>query len=222
MSSKYFFIFSILYICNSIKLEDSKEYPLIDIVESSKDLSVYKAKNAKLIIEKVKNGGSRGEDEIVMYNSDNYSKTNAYGYEAQIKESFEVTELDTNVKMLENGYILSGHSDGAKTIKENIKKEDYIIYINETKKAYVFSSRTDYRYAYHISKINYYLKFLYEKMIYDYLQEELYDKIYDLNKNYQSSLDEDKDKLKDIYSEIKELYDKYYKPEENIDVFYLC
>ena len=65
-SSKYFLILSLLYICNNIILEDSKEYPSIDIVESSKDLSVYKTKNAKLIITKVKNGGSRGEDEIVM------------------------------------------------------------------------------------------------------------------------------------------------------------
>lgn len=217
-SSKYFLILSLLYICNNIILKDSEEYPSIDIVESSKDLSVYKTKNAKLKITKVKNGGSRGEDEIVMYDSDNYSKTNEYGYEAQIKESFEVTQLDTNVKMLENGYILSGHSKGAKTIKENIEKEDYIIYINETKTAYVFSSRTDYRYAYHISKINYYLKFLNEKMTYDYLQEELYDKIYDLNKKYQTALDEDKGKLADIYSELKELYDKYYKPNEKIDV----
>ena len=54
MASKYFFIFSLLYICNSIKLEDSKEYPPIDIVESSKDLSVYKTKNAKLIMKKTK------------------------------------------------------------------------------------------------------------------------------------------------------------------------
>ena len=99
-ASKYFLILSLLYIFNNINLEDSQEYPSIDIFESSKDLSVYKTKNAKLIIKKVKNGGSRGEDEIVMYNSDNYSKTNEYGYEAQIKESFEVTELDTNVKML--------------------------------------------------------------------------------------------------------------------------
>ena len=55
-------------------------------------------------------------------------------------------------------------------------------------------------------------------MIYDYLQEELYDKMYDLNNKNQSALDEDKDKLIDIYSEIKELYDKYYKPEEKINV----
>ena len=217
-TSKYFLLLSILYICNSIILKDSEDYPPIDIVESSKDLSVYKTKNAKLVIKDVKNGGSRGEDEIVMYNSENYSKTNAYGHEAQIKESFEVTKLDTNVEMLENGYILSGHSKGAKTIKNNIEKEDYIIYISETKSAYVFSSRTDYRYAYHIFKINYYLKFLNEKMTYDYLQEELYDKIYELNKNYQTALDEDKGQLADIYSELKELYDKYNKPDEKIDV----
>ena len=49
-SSKYFLILSLLYICNSVILEDSKEYPSIDIVESTKDLSVYKTKNAKLII----------------------------------------------------------------------------------------------------------------------------------------------------------------------------
>ena len=85
-SSKYFLFLSLLYICSIVKLNAAEDYPLIDLVESNKDLSVYKTKNAKLIISEVKDGGSRGENEIVMYDSDNYSKTNAYGYEAQIKK----------------------------------------------------------------------------------------------------------------------------------------
>ena len=120
--------------------------------------------------------------------------------------------------MLERGYILSGHSKGGKLIENNVEIENYIIYIKETNTAYIFESRTDYRYAFHIFKINYYLKFLNEMMIYNYLYEELYDKIYNLNKNYKIALDEDKGKLSGIYSELKALYDEYNKPDEKINV----
>ena len=55
-------------------------------------------------------------------------------------------------------------------------------------------------------------------MIYNYLYEELYDKIYNLNKNYKIALEEDKGKLSGIYSELKSLYDEYNKPDEKINV----
>lgn len=218
VSPKIIVFLSFLFYNSFSLLTDSEKYPAIDIVESSKDLSVYKLKNAKLVISDVKDGGSRGENEIVMYDSDNYSKTNKYGYEVQIKESFEVTLLDTNVEMIDKGYILSGHSKGAKTIKENIVKEDYIVYIRETKTVYVFESRTDYRYAFHIFKINNQLKALNEKMINDNLYEELYDKIKTINNNYKTALEENKRKLADIYDEIKELYSKYIDPKDKVDL----
>ena len=91
-------------------------YQPIDLVQSDKDLSLFKLENVKCVLTDIKNGGSRGANQIVMYNSDNYYPTNEWGYEAQINENFEVVSMATNVKLLENGYIISGHSNGAKKI----------------------------------------------------------------------------------------------------------
>ena len=121
--------------------EEPEDYPPIDIIQSDKDLSLFNIKNAKLILTKVKNGGSRGSNEIVMYDKDSYSKTNEWGYEAQINENFEVVAFDTNVKLLENGYILSGHSEGGRTIKEKLSVGEYAIFIKEINTVYIFESK---------------------------------------------------------------------------------
>jgi len=169
-SKQIFLIISLLfYFCNT-KLQinnifkNSAKYPSINIVQSNNDLSIFNLQNTKSIFKEVKNGGNRGENEIVMYDSENYSPTNVYGYEAQINENFEVVSLNTNVEMLDNGYIISGHSLGNTKIKENIKIGDYVIFIKEINTAYIFEGKQEYKYAYYTFKINSYLQSLNEKM----------------------------------------------------------
>ena len=117
-------LISLLFLTNFsffLMMRAPKEYIPINIIQSDKDLSLFKLKNAKMVLKDVKNGGSRGQNEIVMYDPDTFSQTNEWGYEAQINENFEVISLDRNVKMIENGFILSGHSEGGNEIKNNIK-----------------------------------------------------------------------------------------------------
>ena len=218
MKSKEFIIFILLLnFYNSKIMRDSEKYPSIDFVQSNNDLSLFNIENAKLIITDVRNGGSRGSNQIIMYDSDNYSPTNEWGYEAQINENFEVISLNTNVKLLENGYIISGHSNGARKIKENINIGDFVIYIKEINTAYIFESKKDYKYAYYIFKINNDLMLLNEKMINDNLYEELYSKLSEINNQFKNAIENINDNIINIYSKIKELYNKYLNHKEKMD-----
>ena len=219
---KYTIFLSLLLISffsnsNQLKQEEPEDYPPIDIIQSDKDLSLFNTENAKLILTKVKNGGSRGANEIVMYDKDSYSKTNEWGYEAQINENFEVVAFDTNVKMLENGYILSGHSEGGRTIKEKISVGEYAIFIKEINTVYIFESKKEYKYAYYIFKINNYLKNLNEKMIKENLYEKIYDELNDINTEYKKALENIDENIIKIYTTIKELYKKTFENKEKID-----
>ena len=195
-----------------------KEYIPINIIQSDKDLSLFKLKNAKMVLKDVKNGGSRGQNEIVMYDPDTFSQTNEWGYEAQINENFEVISLDRNVKMIENGFILSGHSEGGNEIKNNIKVGDFVICIKEMNTVYIFEQKNEYKYAYYIFKINNYLKFLNEKMIKENLYEEIYSKLLEFNNAYETALEKINENIIDIYSEIKEFYNEKFNKKEKIDL----
>ena len=201
-----------------ISMKKTKTYPPIQLVKSNNDLSLFNVENAKLVLTGVKHGGSRGENQIVMYDSDNYYSTNEYGYEAQINENFEVISLNTNVKLLENGYIISGHSAGAKKIKENIKIGDYIIFIKEINTVYIFESKDEYKYAYYNFKINNILILLNEKMINEDLYEELYDKLVEINKQYNTVIEDNNENYFELYTQITELYNKYINTNEKIDL----
>ena len=201
-----------------ISLMKEEDYPPIDLIQSDKDLSLFNLKNTKLVFKNVKNGGYRYENEIVMYDSDTYSPTNEWGYEAQINENFEVISLDTNVKLLENGYIISGHSEGARKIKANIKKGDYVIFIKEVNTAYIFDSKDEYKYAYYIFKINNYLQILNNKMVQENLYEELYKKLLEINTEYKNDIENNNENIINIYMEINELYNKYMNKREKIDL----
>ena len=218
---KYHFLISIFLLINfsfSLGMKVPKEYIPINITESDKDLSLFELKNAKIVLKDVKNGGSRGENEIVMYDTDTFSQTNEWGYEAQINENFEVISLDRNVKMLDNGFILSGHSEGGNKIKSNIKVGDFVICIKEMNTVYIFESKKEYKYAYFIFKINNYLQFLNEKMIKENLYEEIYSKLLKINVAYETALENINDNIIDIYSEIKELYNEIVYKKEIIDL----
>ena len=122
-SKEIFLIISVLFYFSNTKsiinnlVKSSDKYPPINIIQSNNDLSLFNLQNTKAIFNDVKNGGSRGENQIVVYDSDNYSPTNEWGYEAQINENFEVISLNTNVEMLENGYIIFGHMLGNTKIR---------------------------------------------------------------------------------------------------------
>jgi len=199
MEYKFFQLIIIIISLDYISLMIKENYPPMNLIYSNQDLSLFNFNNKKIVLEDVKNGGSRRTNEIVMYSSDNYSPTNEWGYEAQIKENFEVVSLNTNVKMIENGYIISGHLEGARKIKENIKIGDYVIYIRETNKVYIFDSKEEYKYVYYIFKINNYLKILNKKMIQDKLYREIYNKLYYINMIYKEALEKDKSKIINIY-----------------------
>ena len=136
---------------------ENENYPNFEIVKSENDLSVFNLENAKTVIQGVRNGNYRGENEIIMYDKNNYVQTNQYGYEFQINENFEVISEGINVQLLPNGYILSGHTEGAKTIREKVKIGNFLIFIRETNSIYVFENKKEYKYAFYLFKINSYL-----------------------------------------------------------------
>jgi uncharacterized lipoprotein YddW (UPF0748 family) len=201
-----------------ILMKNSEKYAPIELIQSKNDLSLFNIENAKLVLTEVKHGGYRGENQIVMYDSDNYYSTNEYGYEAQINENFEVISLNINVKLLENGYIISGHSLGARKIKENIKIGDYVIFIKESNTAYIFESKDIYKNAYYHFKINNDLLLLNNKMINEDLYEALYDELVEINKEYKKAIEGNNENIIDIYTQTKELCNKYINHKEKIDL----
>ena len=234
-ATKIVLIISILYFCFGLKIKNKnqlkekefsfrniqedkiKNYTSFEITKSDKDLSLFNLDNAKEIIQGVRHGGYRGENEIIMYDNNNYVQTNEYGYEFQIDENYEVINKGTNVKLLEKGYILSGHTEGEKTIKKKVNINDFVIYISEANITYVFEFKKEYRYAFYIFKINKYLSSLYEKMMKDILFEELYDKLYSINEDYKISIKNYDNTIIDVYKKIEKLYNEYFKKEEITD-----
>ena len=160
--------------------------------------------NAKEIIQGVRHGGYRGENEIIMYNKNNYVQTNQYGYEFQINENYEVLSEGTNVQLLTNGYILSGHTEGERTIKEKVKISNFVFFIRETNTVYVFEYKKEYKYAFY-------------KMIEEKLYKELYDKLFSFNNGYKNALDKYDDTIIDLYKKIDVLYNEYFNKKEVID-----
>ena len=238
MKNIYFvFIFLLLfYIClgltnningNNLKKEKNKlrlleeeeedNYPLFELTKSDKDLSLFDLDNAKEIIQGVRHGGYRGENEIIMYDKNNYVQTNQYGYEFQINENYEVISEGTNVQLLTNGYILSGHTEGERTIKEKVKIGNFVFFIRETNTVYVFEYKKEYKYAFYIFQINNYLTNLYNKMIEEKLYEDLYDKLFSFNNGYKNALDKYDDTIIDLYKKIEVLYNEYCNKKEVID-----
>ena len=199
-------------------LKDEDKYPPFELVQSDKDLSVFDLENAKAIIQGVRHGGYRGENEIIMYDNNNYVQTNQYGFEFQIDENYEVISQGTNVLLLKNGYILSGHTAGEKTIKEKVNIGDYIIFIRETNSVYVFGNKNYFKYAYYLNNINNYLNNLYNKMIKENKYEELYDKLFSINNVYKNILNNYNNKIIDFYNNIAEIYNQYYKEKVPIDI----
>ena len=196
---------------------ENENYPNFEIVKSENDLSVFNLENAKTVIQGVRNGNYRGENEIIMYDKNNYVQTNQYGYEFQINENFEVISEGINVQLLPNGYILSGHTEGAKTIREKVKIGNFLIFIRETNSIYVFENKKEYKYAFYLFKINSYLLELYNKMIEEKLQEELYDNIFEINTKYKNMINNCDDKIIELYNEVEQIYNKFFIIKENID-----
>jgi len=194
-----------------------ESYPPFELTKSDKDLSVFDLNNAKNIIQGVRHGGYRGENEIIMYNTKNYVQTNQYGFEFQIDENYEVLSKGTNVQLLKNGYILSGHTKGEEIIKEKVNIGDFIIYIHEANSIYIFENKKEYKYALYIFRINNYLSLLYNKMVKEELYEELYDKLLLINKEYKNNLENCDNKIIELYKTIQELYDEYFDEKELID-----
>ena len=153
-----------------------------------------------------------------MYDKDILYPRNDSGYEAQINENFEVVQMDNIVDLLDNGYILTGDGEAEEIIKENIKLGQYIIFIKEMNIIYIFDPKFEYKYAYYIFKINKFLVELNEKIEKDKLYEELYNQIFNLNYLYRvSATNNYPDNYINIYSQLRELYNKYINISEEVD-----
>ena len=218
MSSKQLFI--IISIIHSFFTSEQFNYnPPIKIFQSTKDLSLFKIEEAQ---EKVYNAsiGRWRDDEhlIVVYDKYILYPRDDTGLEVQLNDNFEVVHMDKIVDLLDNGYILSGYDEAAKKIKEKIKEGQFIIFIKEMKSIYIFEPKEEYKYAYYIFKINKFLVELNEKMEKDKLYEELYYQIFNLNYLYKISVTNNyPDNYKNIYSQLRELYNKYINISEEVD-----
>ena len=200
-----------IFISNySLNTGKAIEASSINLFLPEKDLSVFKIENAKKVFQNIKNGGYRGSQEKVFYNSDNFNPTNQWGYEIQISENFEVTDKNRNVELLNNGYIFSGHSDAGYELRDSINVGDFVIYIQESLTAYVFEYKTEYKYAYYIFKINILLTSLQNQMKEDTeIYNKLYEKINEINKEYETAYNKYDDSIIEIYTKLKELYSQY-------------
>ena len=199
-----FYLYLIILIIFMLNYCNTKEYTPINIIQSKEDLSLFNIQNAKLVINNVRNGGVKRENKIIMFNSDNYIPTFESVYEVQIDANFEVINFGKTVKLLDNGYILSGPEN----IKDKINIGDYVIFIEEINRIYVFEAKQEYKYAYFISAINNYLRILNNKMKEENLYDELYDSLLGINNGYEYALQNNR-YIRNVFLQIKELYNNY-------------
>ena len=76
-------------------------------------------------------GVYRDTDMMIVYDEFNFVKTNIYGYEVSVNEFGVVVETGKNVSLEKNGYVISGHGQSAKLLK-NVNVGDYVIYIDNS------------------------------------------------------------------------------------------
>ena len=65
---------------------------------------------------------------VIVYDVNNFVKTNVYGYELAIDEFGCVVQKDVNVDIPENGYVVSGHGTNSKKLQE-VEIGSYVLYI---------------------------------------------------------------------------------------------
>ena len=217
---KVYFLIFLIPIIYSLSPKVNLGYtPPIELFQAKNDLSVFKLEEASNILRDIQVGKWRKEEHrVIMYDKDILYPRNNSGYEAQINDNFEVVKMDNIVDLLDNGYILSGDGEGEDIIRENIKKGQFIIFIKEMNSIYLFEPKDKYKNAYYFSKINLFLKELYEKMINESLYDELYYTIYDLNYLYKVSVtNRIPTNYADIYSQLRDLYNQYINISEKVD-----
>ena len=76
----------------------------------------------------VQYGVTRGSNMVIVYDVNNFVKTNVYGYELAIDEFGCVVQKDVNVDIPENGYVVSGHGTNSKKLQE-VEIGSYVLYI---------------------------------------------------------------------------------------------
>lgn len=114
-------------------------YLRIDEIEEINDLSFSEANG---IISYINNGGFRNADTIVYYDNDNYSQTNQFGYEIAVDANYQIISSNINVKMPENGFILSAHGD-KKSLLQSLNIGEVVIYNKLLQTAFIFDNNID-------------------------------------------------------------------------------
>lgn len=90
-------------------------------------------------------GGTREADNLVIYSSIDYpsgSLTNQYGYEAAVSSEGLIVQMDANVEMPKDGYVISGHGVMDKLVRNKLCIGQYIALDKENLKLEVYESET--------------------------------------------------------------------------------
>ena len=113
-------------IVNDVERLELLEYKdFIEKINSSLKLDKY-----DILFDSIIFGGYRDKDTMIVFDEDNFVKTNIYGYEVAVDEFGYVVETNTNVTLRENGYVISGHGTKAKALRE-VRVGDFVIYIDD-------------------------------------------------------------------------------------------
>ena len=167
-------------------------------------------------IQNIKYGTFRGTNEIVYYDKTNYIETNQFGYELSIDYNNQVVNKNINVRLIDDGFIISAHGKSA-SILESIPLGSYITYVRALNTAFIYEG-SDYDISYYIRLQN--LKTLIDK--YKNIKDEnkLLEYHQDLNWMIHYLMNENLDEFDEIYLSIKdklsEISDDEYKKEYGI------
>ena len=122
-------VFEEIVIKDRIKYTSYVDSFTYEVINSPKDFigGIDFSNSLKQTITSVKNGGSRGTDQIVVYNQSNLVNRNMYGFEIGVNSDGVAITKETLTTMPSGGFIISAHGKGIDIINK-INIGDIVIF----------------------------------------------------------------------------------------------
>lgn len=117
-----------------VSYEEDFTFPTL--LDYSYLIAGIESENPRYTFNNIKNGGSRGENEMVYYDNPAVFNTNQWGFEIAVDSNNVIIARATKVVMPEGGFVISGHGTASDLLEKNTKLGDIIIYSSNVAKLY--------------------------------------------------------------------------------------